>query len=161
MEANSKPDDESNQAGNDERGYQADTPPAASRVHMSVVSQILEFLSFGTPDVPQGIWRGGWTAVAWRIAQESAVERAIVCFWRGCGRQWHITGIFFDDGQSERAGSGGIPAASSYSGVCGMTWQGTVIIRRHGDVVWPVTLRLRLKLKLETEKGEGLMRNGS
>ena len=52
MEADSKSDDESNQAGNDNYGYQADTPPATSRVHMSVVSYILEFLSLGTPDVP-------------------------------------------------------------------------------------------------------------
>ena len=84
-----------------------------------------------------------------------------MCFGGRCGRQWHITGIFFDNGKSERAGSGGIPAASSYSGVCGMTWQGTVIIQRHGDVVfWPVTLRLELSLNLEIEKGGGLMREG-
>ena len=97
VEADGESDDQSDWAGNRNHRYETDAPPSTSLVDICVVPQILKFLPFRTPDVPQRVGRGRLSAISWRLSQEPAMERAVVCFWGRSGRQWDVTGIFFDD----------------------------------------------------------------
>ena len=97
VKADGESDDQRNWARHRNDRYKADTPPSTSPVDICVVPEILKFLSFGPPDIPWGVGRGRSSAIAWRLSQEPAVEGAIVCFWGRRGRQWDVTGIFFND----------------------------------------------------------------
>lgn len=52
MQTDDESDDQSNQAGNHNHSYNANSPPSTSLRYVCVVPQILEFLSFRTRHIP-------------------------------------------------------------------------------------------------------------